>query len=84
MELFEETSGLKGPPEATLARRAKSYSDFYEVAKEYLNKEAKIQKTKDAFEIPQERLDNYSFNSRYEELEDDLLDASHQVYQYVL
>lgn len=82
-ELFEETSGLKGPPEATLARRAKSYSDFYEVAMNCLNKEAKIEKPKDVLETLEHRREGISLGLQFEALEDDLLDASQEEYQYV-
>ena len=83
MELFEETSGLKGPPEATLARRAKSYSDFYEVAMNCLNKEAKTEKPKDVLENFEHRREGISLGLQFEALEDDLLDASQEENQYV-
>ena len=82
MELFEEASGLKGPPQATLARRAKSYSDFYEVAMEYLKKEANQAKPKDVLETFGIKAGKVPFTLDFEELEDDLLDASQEEYQY--
>ncbi|KAE9369624.1 Sec34-domain-containing protein [Stipitochalara longipes BDJ] len=81
MELFEETSGLKSPPQATLARRAKSYSDFYEVAIDYLKKETKHSKPKDILEIFDSKTDKVPFGLKFEDLEDDLLDASQEEYQ---
>jgi conserved oligomeric Golgi complex subunit 3 len=83
MELFEETSGMRGPPEATLARRAKSYSDFYEVAMNCLNKGAKMEKPKDVFETLEDRREVVPLGLQFETLEDDLLDASQEEYQYV-
>ena len=74
---------MKGPPKATLARRAKSYSDFYEVAIGFLNKEAKSEKSRDDFEPLEKSLDNTLSETTFERLEDDLLDASQEEYQYV-
>ncbi|RDW67965.1 hypothetical protein BP6252_09361 [Coleophoma cylindrospora] len=83
LELFEETPASKGPPEATLARRAKSYSDFYHVARSYIHKEA-VQK-KEELRSPLEKAEsdaaNLLFEDRYDEFEDSLLDASHEEYQ---
>jgi hypothetical protein len=84
LELFEENSVLKGPPEATLARRAKSYSDFYDVAVSYLGKEPKVQKPRDVFESLEIKTGASTVENRYEEFEDDLLDASQEEYQYVI
>jgi hypothetical protein len=84
LEIFEESSGLKGPPMATLARRAKSYSDFYEVAMGYLGKELKGGNLTDVVEGLENRKDDVPFQSRYEDFEDDLLDASQDEYQYVI
>jgi hypothetical protein len=83
MELFEEASGIKVPPKATLARRAKSYSDFYEVAIDYLKKEAKYSKPKDILERFDSQAAKVPFGLRFEDLEDELLDASQEEYQYV-
>jgi hypothetical protein len=82
MELFEETSGLRGPPEATLARRAKSYSDFYEVVMDYLKKETMKSKSKDVLETFGSGEKSVPFGLQFEELEDELLDASQEEFQY--
>ncbi len=84
MELFEGSPGLKGPLEATLARRAKSYSDFYEVAMEYLKKDAMRSKSNDVLETIELKREKVSFRLQFEELKDNLLDASHEEYQYDL
>jgi hypothetical protein len=81
MEIFEEESGIKGPPEATLARRAKSYSDFYEAATGYFGKEAGKEKPKDFLEDFENGESEISFGGPYEECENDLLDASHEEYR---
>jgi hypothetical protein len=77
------TPGPPGPPEATLARRAKSYSDFYQVAMDYLNKEARKEKPKDVLEIFENKVKGIPLRLRFEDLEDDFLDASQEEYQYV-
>jgi hypothetical protein len=82
MELFEESSGLRGPPKATLARRAKSYSDFYGVAVEYLSKEAKPDKPRDVFELSM-KSSSVLLEKSFEDFEDDLLDESHEEFQQV-
>jgi hypothetical protein len=72
------------PPEATVARRAKSYSDFYHVARAQLTKEVKKMKKEERAcvvtvgDMPK----GLSFEKKYEALEDDLLDASREEYQY--
>lgn len=83
MESIDDSSELKGPPKATLARRAKSYSDFYEAAIGYLGKD--IQETKDPGDclellIAGESNDPKSVNDSNE---NDLLDASLEEYQSV-
>ncbi|XXH01928.1 hypothetical protein Hte_008290 [Hypoxylon texense] len=45
-ELFEEPETPIEPPEATLSRRAKSYSDFYHVVRAQLSKDAAAAKKK--------------------------------------
>lgn len=80
MEILEEDSGVKGPPKATLARRAKSYSDFYGAAMGYFDKEGK-ERPKDVLEIFENGESKIRFGDRYEEYENELLDASHEEYQ---
>jgi hypothetical protein len=81
MEIFEEEPGIKGPPRATLARRAKSYSDFYEAAIGYFGKEAGKENPKDVLEVFENGKSEISFEGGYEKYENDLLDASHEEYQ---
>ena len=82
--MFEDSSGLKGPPKATLARRAKSYSDFYEVAIGYLGKEVRGENLVHAVQDLKNTENDVPFKSRYEDFEDDLLNASQDEYQYVM
>ena len=81
MEILEDELGLKGPPKATLARRAKSYSGFYKAAISYLGKEAGKEKPKDVLEVFENGESQILFGDRYEEYENDLLDASREEYQ---
>jgi hypothetical protein len=67
-----EEPSYKGPPEATVARRAKSYTDFYHVARAQITKDAKEIKEKErrgeAHRVEQD--DVYMMS------DDDLLEAS--------
>lgn len=83
MELLEGSSSLNGPPEATLARRAKSYSDFYHVARDLIGKEARKEKNslREVFKVVEHNDYDLQFDFRYEEHEDNLLDASQEDYQ---
>ena len=67
-----------GPPQATLARRAKSYSDFYTVVRAHMKKERELEKKKS-----QEHISNdLEFVEWYDEINDELLEASHEEYKY--
>ncbi|CAG8982459.1 hypothetical protein HYALB_00009953 [Hymenoscyphus albidus] len=79
-ELFEEPPN-SGPPQATIARRAKSYSDFYEIALGHLKKEPEKTKGSETAEFFDEKTENLFLENWYEDCEDDLLDASHEEYQ---
>lgn len=68
-----------GPPLATVARRAKSYSDFYDVVRAHLKKEKEIERKKSQEDISNE----LEFAEWYMGVEDELLDASHDEYTYV-
>jgi hypothetical protein len=83
LELFEEAPGLKGPPKASVARRAKSYSDFYDAAIGYLGGETGQEKPFDIFEVLENAGSNDLLETGYEKYEDDLIDASQAEYQYV-
>ena len=63
----------KGPPKATVARRAQSYTDFHYAAKAVLKGNGKREEDKGI----QNELD---FADWYETLENDLLEASHDPY----
>lgn len=78
MELFEDNIGMKGPPKATLAKRAKSYSDFHEVAIQYLGADVRNAKSQDPFEQATVGRDSAQ---NYEDYEEDILDESHEEFQ---
>ena len=64
----------KGPPKATVARRAQSYTDFHYAARAVLKEEGKEEGRKGI----QNELD---FADWYESLEHDLLEASHDQFK---
>ncbi|CAN9108679.1 unnamed protein product [Alternaria alternata] len=68
---------LNGPPPATVARRAKSYSDFYTVVRAHLRKERALEKKKSREDISTE----LEFADWYGGLSDKLLEASHDEYR---
>ncbi|CAN9155830.1 unnamed protein product [Alternaria alternata] len=68
---------LNGPPPATVARRAKSYSDFYTVVRAHLRKERALEKKKSREDISTE----LEFADWYGGLSDELLEASHDEYR---
>ena len=71
-----------GPPKATVARRAKSYGDFYDVVRAHLRKERGSEKERRrSRENIKTELD---FGEWYSGVSEELLDASHEEYQYVL
>lgn len=82
MELYENSSALKGPPKATLAKRAKSYSNFYDAAVQYLSRDVEPLHPFDALEAAELNKFNSYTERAFEDYEDELLDASHQEYQY--
>ncbi|KAI0179699.1 Sec34-like family protein [Hypoxylon sp. FL1284] len=89
-ELFEEPEIVIEPPEPTLSRRAKSYSDFYHVVRAQLSKDAAAAKkrrkkakerTLDALMV--DKIGDISKNQSSVELEplgDELIESSQQEY----
>ena len=73
----------RSPPAATLARRAKSYSDFYDAAHAYLEKEQKQEKKqRNTLHTRQVGLRTESeFAAWYSGVKSQLEDASHEEYQ---
>ena len=77
-EAVEEQPGkLNGPPPATVARRAKSYSDFYTVVRAHLKKERALERKKSYADISTE----IELAEWYGGVGDDLLEASHDEYR---
>ncbi|KAI1137684.1 Sec34-like family protein [Hypoxylon sp. FL0543] len=89
-ELYEEPETTIDPPEPTLNRRAKSYSDFYHVVRAQLSKDAAAAKKRrrkardrnlDALVV--EKLDKADKDQelrRLESLDTELIESSHQEY----
>lgn len=84
MGIYEDATTIKSPPQATLARRAKSYSDFYDVAMSFLSKENQRETPRDVLEPNEDKADAITLIARYEDVEDELLEESQEEYQYVL
>ncbi|CAD6455976.1 7fd2c57f-2761-4e4f-ab43-2063ec9cd323 [Sclerotinia trifoliorum] len=82
--IYEDEPSSKDPPKATLARRAKSYSDFYEVAMAFINKEADDGKTQSERDFEAGGPKIPLFEERYSALEEDLVDGSLEEYQLYL
>ncbi|KAF2000449.1 Sec34-domain-containing protein [Amniculicola lignicola CBS 123094] len=66
-----------GPPTATVARRAKSYSDFYNVVRAHLRKEKELERKKSRENITNE----VEFAEWYGGIHEELLEASHEEYK---
>lgn len=82
--LFEETISIKSPPKATVARRAKSYSDFYRVARAQLLKDSRSIGVKDKEAATREvyKKGGFQFENVYDAHEAELLDASQEEFRY--
>ncbi|KAF2084506.1 Sec34-domain-containing protein [Saccharata proteae CBS 121410] len=76
-ELREEPEQDNGPPKATVARRAKSYSDFYDVVRAHIKKERGLERKRSREQLKTE----LDFGEWYNGVHDELLDASHGEYQ---
>jgi hypothetical protein len=71
-----------GPPRATVARRAKSYSDFYNVVRAHLKKEKEHEDTGRVKEKEQAQITSeLEFAEWYGGVSDELLEASHDEYK---
>jgi len=80
-ENIEDVDKSNGPPKATVARRAKSYGDFYDVVRAHLRGERGLEKERRrSRENIKTELD---FGEWYSGVSEELLDASHEEYQYV-
>lgn len=80
------TAAAQGPPEATLARRAKSYSDFYHVVREQLKKDGRQAGRESGRLGPSRRSSQIEhetpkdFDDCYEEAAEELLKTSNEKY----
>ena len=85
--MLDTTGEGSGPPEATLIRRAQSYSDFHDAVKAVLGQDASVQEKEKGG--GHEKYDNIVIKSEldfaewYNDLEQDLLDSSHNDYTWV-
>jgi conserved oligomeric Golgi complex subunit 3 len=67
---------------ATVAKRAKSYSDFYDIVRGQMKEELRDHKQKRR-QRNKHLANEVEFESWYSGLENELLDASHDEYRYV-
>ena len=72
---------LRGPPTATLSRRAQSYSDFHYAVEAVLGPRAEREKGKAKSEDAKKVLNELDFEDWYEQVEDGLLEASYDRYR---
>ncbi|KAL1638248.1 Golgi transport complex subunit 3 [Neofusicoccum ribis] len=80
-DIVEEPEEENGPPQATVARRAKSFSDFYDVARAHIKKERDLEKQKLKKRSRDQLRTELDFGDWYNGISDELLDASHGEYQ---
>jgi hypothetical protein len=74
----EELPGkLHGPPPATVARRAKSYSDFYAAVRGHMRKQKALQRKQSQEQLATE----LDFAEWYGGVSDELLEASHDEFR---
>ncbi|KAF2738026.1 Sec34-domain-containing protein [Polyplosphaeria fusca] len=77
VETIEETQERdNAPPQATVARRAKSYSDFYSVVRAHIKKERGLERKRSQENISNE----LEFAEWYSQVNEELLEASHEEY----
>ncbi len=75
------SSNIHGPPIATVARRAKSYTDFYHVARAQFKKN-KEKQFKHVKRSSRDSLKGEEFKKWPEDLSESLLNSSHERYMY--
>ena len=86
MNIPDAPQEVAGPPEATLSRRAQSYSDFYDAAKAVLGQDVAskgpAKEDSKGNDEPRERTitSELDFADWYNGLEHELLDSSHSDY----
>ena len=87
-EVTEEENAWNGPPKASPARRAQSYSDFYFAVTEFSRNEAVLQRKSSWGQQYQnsqsEASGELDFEAEFGAIEDRLLDESHADYQTYL
>ena len=90
MNVLDAHQEVAGPPEATLSRRAQSYSDFHDAVKAILGHDVASQgvakeDSKDNDEVGEENITSeLDFSDWYNGLEHELLDSSHDDYMLAI
>jgi len=91
-ELYEEVKGDNSPPEAALSRRAKSYSDFYDIVQAHIQKDSAKKRRRRRRDVTLNALaveGADAVSERQDEpildlFKDELLDASQHDYLYAI
>lgn len=85
--LFEDKSANRSPPQATIARRANSYSDFYHVVRAHITKDARKvlreERQKNALGIPTSSSELSDLDATYVSGEEHFSKVVQEEYQYV-
>ncbi len=79
--LYEEEQDEKGPPEATVARRAKSYSDFCDIVRREQSRNATKTKRRKRKELGLAALLISDYNGRLDEYDGPILDTYEDEFQ---
>ena len=82
--MVEEDDPWSGPPKATLARRAQSYTDFYHAVTAYTEKKESLnlqrQKSLDSHvKVCPAHEAELQFDEDFSKLEEELIDRSHEI-----
>ncbi|KAG9243248.1 Sec34-like family-domain-containing protein [Calycina marina] len=81
LEIIEDGIDKRSPPQATRVKRAKSYSDFYDVCTSYFGSGDKKNTPPDTLELLESSKIDSPSTSCYDEYEDDIVTASQEEYQ---
>jgi len=84
LELLQDFSIKNGPPIATLTKRAKSYSDFYDVCTSLFSQDASKKVPVDTSVNFQDEEKDLFCGNQIGDFERELLEASQEEYQYGL
>lgn len=79
----EESALISGPPSATIARRAQSYSDFHDAVVAHTKRERKLQRKRsleNTLRFEESLQSDLDFATWYTTIDEELLEQSHEEY----